>query len=75
MTMEQLKESILSFLNDVLLEYPGHDDIFINPWNEKKFELGYSNITRVYSSFEELVSDPIYEGKTLKEILPSLKIY
>ena len=73
MKAQQIREIIMSFLNDVMLDYPEHDMIFINPWNEHKFELGYADITKTYFSIDDLMSDPIFEGKTLTEIAPMLE--
>lgn len=62
----------MSFLNDVMLDYPDHDMIFINPFNENKFELSYDDISKTYDNIDELMSDRIFDGKTLTEIAPQL---
>ena len=72
MTAQQIKDIIMSFLNDVMLDYPDHDMIFINPFNENKFELSYDDISKTYDNIDELMSDRIFDGKTLTEIAPQL---
>ena len=62
----------MSFLNDVMLDYPDHDMIFINPFNENKFELSYDDISKTYDNIDDLMSDRIFDGKTLTEIAPQL---
>lgn len=72
MTAQQIKDIIMSFLNDVMLDYPDHDMIFINPFNENKFELSYDDISKTYDNIDDLMTDRIFDGKTLTEIAPQL---
>ena len=72
MTKEKLKEAIMSFTNDVLLDYPDHDMIFINPCSVHKFIFSYDNIDKTYRSINELMEDRIYDGKSLSDIAPLL---
>lgn len=72
MTKDELQDMILSFTNDILLDYPEHDTIFINPFHIHKFLLSYENIEKTYASIEELMNDKIYSGKSLSEIVPLL---
>ena len=74
MTKEKLQDVILSFTNDVLLDYPEHDTIFINPFHIHKFLFSYEDIEKVYDSIEALMSDKIYNGKSLSEIAPLLTL-
>lgn len=74
MTAKEIKDIILSFTNDVLLNYPGHDMIFINPWNDTKFEFSYKDINKTYNSIDELMPDKIFNGKSLSEIAPLLTL-
>lgn len=74
MTKEKLKEIIMSFTNDVLLDYPGHDTIFINPCSVNKFIFSYADIDKIYNSIDELMEDKIYGGKSLSEIAPLLTL-
>ncbi|MDO5558121.1 MAG: hypothetical protein Q4F95_00830 [Oscillospiraceae bacterium] len=67
MTAKKIKDTIASCLNDVIMEYHG-DTIFVNPWNDNKFEFAYKDIDKTYTSIEDLMSDKIYDGKSLKEI-------
>lgn len=68
MNADQLRDMILSFTNDVLLDFPDHGLIFINPWSIDRFDAGFGNITRTYTSIDDLMSDPIYDGKSLNDI-------
>lgn len=72
MTAQQIKDIIMSFLNDVMLDYPDHDMIFINPFNENKIELSYDDISKTYDNIDDLMTDRIFDGKTLTEIAPQL---
>lgn len=74
MTAQQIKDIIMSFLNDVMLDYPEHDMIFINPFNENKFEMSYEDISKTYDNIEDLMTDRIFDGKTLAEIAPQLTV-
>ncbi|MFR3812276.1 MAG: hypothetical protein ACLTXT_07525, partial [Ruminococcus callidus] len=74
MTKEELQDVILSFTNDVLLDYPEHDTIFINPFHIHKFLLSYEDIEKVYDSIGALMTDKIYNGKSLSEIAPLLTL-
>ncbi len=68
MTKEKIRDIIMSFTNDVLLDCPSHDMIFINPCSVNKFLLSYEEIEKTYTSIDELMSDKIYDGKSLSEI-------
>ncbi len=68
MTAKDIRDIIMSFTNDVLLDYPGHDTIFINPCNENEFVFSYDDIDKTYTSIDDLMSDKIYDGKSLKDI-------
>ncbi|MBQ6938165.1 MAG: hypothetical protein IJN36_06590 [Clostridia bacterium] len=67
MKISEIKDKILSFTNDVILIY-NSEEIFINPWNDNKFELEYKDICKTYNSIDDLLSDKIYGGKSLSEI-------
>lgn len=73
MTAKEIRSIITSFLNDVMLDYHG-DVIFVNPWNDNKFDFGYKDIDKIYTSIDELMSDKIYDGKSLTEIAPEIKL-
>ena len=74
MTAKEIRDIILSFTNDVLLDYPDHDFIFINPCNENKFIFGYEDIDKIYTDIDELMSDKIYDGKSLTDIAPEITL-
>lgn len=74
MTAKKIREIIMSFTNDVLLDYPDNDTIFINPCSENKFIFSYKNIDKTYTSIDELMSDKIYNGKSLTEIAPEVEL-
>lgn len=69
MTIKEITDKILSFTDDVVLSYSS-EEIFINPWNESKFELGYKDLCKTYTSIEQLLNDKIFEGKSLTNIAP-----
>lgn len=69
MTIKEITDKILSFTDDVVLSYSS-EEIFINPWNESKFELGYKDLYKTYTSIEQLLNDKIFEGKSLTDIAP-----
>ncbi len=74
MTVKEIRNKIMSFTNDVLLDYPGHDAIFINPCSINKFIFSYEDIDKTYSSIDELMEDKIFNGKSLSEIAPMLTL-
>lgn len=69
MTVKEITDKIMSFTDDVVLSYSS-EEIFINPWNESKFELGYKSLYKTYTSIEQLLEDKIFEGKSLTDIAP-----
>lgn len=74
MTANSLKAEILSMLNDVVFQYHGKTAC-INPYNEHKFEVGFGNeVSRLYTDIEDLMADPIYDGKCLNEIADQIKL-
>lgn len=74
MTAKEIKDKIMSFTNDVLLDYPEHDTIFVNPCSIHKFIFSYENIDKTYNSIEALMEDKIFNGKSLSEIAPMLTV-
>lgn len=74
MTVKKIRDIIMSFTNDVLLNYPDHDTIFINPCSENKFIFSYNDIDKIYTSIDELMSDKIYDGKSLTDIAPEITL-
>lgn len=74
MNAKTIREIIMSFANDVLLDYPDNDTIFINPCSENKFIFSYKDIDKTYTSIDELMSDKIYDGKSLTEIASEVNL-
>lgn len=73
MNLNQLKELILSLTQDVTFEFEG-EYACINPYNEKKIEIGYGDTVKIYHSIEDAVNDEIFHGKALKDICEILQI-
>lgn len=74
MTAKDLRTEILTILNDVVFEYHGKVAC-INPWNEHKFDVGFNNeIARTYTDIDDLMADPIYDGKCLNEIAGEIEL-
>ena len=67
MTSKQIIDMITSFTDDVILYY-GDEMIFINPCSNKEFIFSYKDIDKTYTSIEDLMSDKIFDGKTLSDI-------
>lgn len=74
MTAKEIREIIMSFTNDVLIDYPDNDTIFINPCSENKFIFSYKDVDKTYTNIDELMSDKIYDGKSLTEIASEVKL-
>lgn len=74
MTAKEIRNKIMSFTNDVLLDYPEHDTIFINPCSTSKFIFSHEDIDKTYNSIDELMEDKIFNGKSLSEIAPVLAL-
>lgn len=73
MTAKKVKDMIMSFTDDIILYY-NNEIIFINPCSDKEFVFSYKDIDKTYSSIESLMSDRIYDGKSLTEIAPELSL-
>lgn len=73
MKPDNLKELILSLSQDVVFEYDGAVAC-INPWNEKKIEVGYDDKVKTYDNIDDVMSDLFYHGKSLQEISEQLDI-
>lgn len=74
MTAKEIRDTIMSFTNDVLLDYPDHDTIFINPCSKNKFIFSYNDIDKIYTNIDELMSDKIYDGKSLTDLAPEITL-
>ena len=73
MRKAELKKQILSLTQDITFEYHGKSAC-INPWSEDKFEVGFGDIAKTYTDIEDLMNDPLYDGKTLSQICDKLNI-
>ena len=73
MTVNAIKNKILAFTDDVILNFRS-EEIFINPWNENKYELEYKDIYKIYTSIDDLLQDKIYGGKSLIEIAAEITV-
>lgn len=73
MKQDDLRTLILSFTQDIILGY-GNEDIFINPWNEKKFVFGYKDIDKTYDNIDALMNDRVIDGKSLVEICEQVEV-
>lgn len=73
MKKSELKRQILSLTQDITFDYHGKTAC-INPWSEDRFEVGFGDAARTYSSIEDLMNDPLYDGKSLLQICDQLNI-
>ena len=73
MKAKKIKDMIMSFTDDIILYYE-NEIIFINPCSDKKFIFSYKDIDKTYTSIESLMSDKIYNGKSLTEIAPQITL-
>ena len=73
MTPDKFKTLIMSFTDDVVFSYRGKTAC-INPWNDKKYELGFGDVGKTYASIDELMSDPVFDGKSLNQIVGAIEI-
>ncbi len=72
MKAQDLRDQIMSLLDDVCFSYQG-DDVCINPWSPTKIEVGYRKKIKTYTSIDDLMSDKIFNGKSLTDIAPYIK--
>lgn len=73
MKPQDLRELILSLTQDVTFMYKG-EYACINPWNSQKFEVGYGNVVKTYTSIDDVMKDDLYHGKSLEDICEELDI-
>lgn len=69
--MKKTEITNLIDIGDVSLVYKDND-IFIDPRSDGNsnwvFLLGYKNIDKEYSSVNDLMSDPVIDGKSINDI-------
>lgn len=73
MKKSELKRQILSLTQDITFDYHGKTAC-INPWSEDRFEVGFGDTAKTYSSIKDLMDDPLYDGKSLSQICDQLNI-
>ncbi len=71
MKPNELKNLILSLTQDIVFSYKGKYAC-INPWNDKKIEVGYGDDVKVYDNIDDVMNDKFYQGKSLIEIAESI---
>ena len=73
MSDAEMRNLILSLSQDVVFEYDG-TVCCINPWNSKKFEVGYGTFSKTYTNIFELMSDKIFGNKSLSDICKDINL-
>lgn len=74
MNSKDLKEWILSMLQDINIEYNGMEGS-ICPFSRDNISVTFNDETRVYDDIEAVMSDPFIDGKPLNEISEKLTLY
>lgn len=73
------KKDIVNLIDigDVTLEH-GHNEIFIDPRSDGngnwRFLLGYKDIDNEYLTIDDLMSDPVIDGRSINEICDKLRL-
>jgi hypothetical protein len=67
MTGEALRKFIKDAYSDVTFLYK-HSYCCIVPEGKKEYSVGWSDTVKNYDNVDELMNDPMYDGKTLYEI-------
>lgn len=73
MSTQQLRDLILTFISDICFDY-NNKSACINPWNEKKFEVGYGDEVRIFENIDDLMSTDMFDGKSLNDIATLIEI-
>lgn len=71
MKPDDLKALILSLTQDILFEYQGKS-VCINPWSNKKIDVGFGDDGKIYTDIDDLMTDKFFNGKSLTEISEQL---
>lgn len=74
MKSQDLKKLILSLSQDVVFTF-NSKSACINPWNTKKFEVGFGDKSKTYSNIDDLMTDKFFDGYSLNEISESIEIF
>lgn len=71
MTEKQLVDKIRSLTEDIEFSYRGLDGA-ICPFSAKNISLSYGDFEKKYSSIDDLMTDRIISGKSLREIVEDI---
>lgn len=74
MNKSKLRNLILSFTQDIIFSF-NNKEYCINPFNEKKIEIGTDDDVLEFHSVDELMSANIIDGKCLNDISDAIIIY
>jgi len=73
MTATDIKNRILELTNHFEFSYGGVD-CFIDPYSRNNIYLGYGGVDKTYTDIGSLMSDPIFDGKSLNEIADKIEL-
>ena len=77
MKMADIRKAIIEDGNDVYFDYKqrkcGIEPTVVN--GVFTFDVWYGQRSKTYSSFDLLIRDPLFDGKTFSQILPVVEIY
>lgn len=73
MKAQDLKRHILDTLQDTEFRYRG-EDCLINPHSAHDIYLGYKDIDKTYTDIDDLMNDPVFDGKSLNEIVGQIEL-
>ena len=73
MNAEKVKDRIAELCTHFLFEYNG---IYcgVDPFNKNKFEMWYDKDFHVAKSIDEVMTHPMFDGKSLEEICDKIDI-
>jgi len=74
MKPDDLKDWIISMLQDISIEYNGKEGS-ICPFSLDNISFTFDDETRDYRSVDDMMSDPFIDGKPLNEICEKLTLY
>lgn len=68
-----IKNKILSLTNHFEFQYRG-EDCLIDPYSAHDIYLGYKDIDKTYTDIDDLMNDPVFDGKSLNEIVGQIEL-
>ncbi len=71
MTMTDFKDFLESLTSHITFEYNGMD-CGVDPFNKNKFDVWCGDTSRTCGSLDEAMAIPIFGGKTLTDIFPTI---